>query len=123
MSKLYAKVAGAVLVLIGVVGLLAGEGYLFGVLNIDLFEDLFHLTTGTLLLYAGFGGGARLARDMVGILSLTYLLYGAVGFVYSPLLGLLPDPLTLLDNVFHLAVGAVGVASVALSRREEARKA
>lgn len=116
MVRLFAKVAGAVLVLFGLVGLVVGESYLFGILNVDLFEDLLHLFTGALLLYGGFGGrGAAFARDVVGVLSLTYLLYGSVGLVYSPLVGFLPNPLTLADNLFHLFLGAAGVGSVALS--------
>ena len=117
MVKLYARVAGAVLALLGLVGLLAGGGYLFGIFNIDLFEDILHLVTGAVLLYAGFMRDARFARDVVGVLSLTYLLYGVVGLIYPRIFGVLPDALTPLDNLFHLAVGVAGVVVIELSRR------
>ena len=39
MVRLYAKVVGVTVILIGVVGLLLGDKSLFGVLNIDLAED------------------------------------------------------------------------------------
>lgn len=104
--------------MLGLVGLLAGEGYLFGIFNVDLFEDVLHLGTGLALLYAGFGSsGEPFTRTAVLVLSLAYLLYALVGLIYSPLLGFLPDALTLVDNLFHLALGIAGVAIVELSRR------
>jgi len=54
MVRLYAKVVGVSVILIGVVGLLLGDKSLLGVLNIDLAEDGIHLLTGGLLAYAGF---------------------------------------------------------------------
>ena len=123
MISLFAKISGVLLVLLGLVGLLVGEGYLFGVFNVDLFEDVLHLLTGAGFLYAGFGGrDAAFSRTAVGILSLSYLLYAVVGLLYSPLLGFLPDALTLVDNLFHLFIGAVGLAIVEFSRRSRTSK-
>jgi len=49
MIRLYAKVTGVTIILIGVGGLLLGDKSLLGVLNIDLAEDGIHLLTGGLL--------------------------------------------------------------------------
>lgn len=54
MARLYAKVVGASVVLIGVAGPFLGDRSLAGVLNIDLAEDVIHLGSGFVLLYAGF---------------------------------------------------------------------
>ncbi len=67
MTRQYAKVAGVVIVLIGVVGLIAGERSLGGVLNIDIAEDIIHLVTGGLMAYVGFSTrDADLLRKVVG---------------------------------------------------------
>jgi len=42
-ARLYAKVVGVTIVLIGIGGVLLGEKSLFGVLNIDIAEDAVHL--------------------------------------------------------------------------------
>ena len=65
--RLYAKVVGASVILIGLVGLVLGDKSLFGVLNIDIAEDVIHLLTGGLLLYAGFARDLRVpVRSSVG---------------------------------------------------------
>lgn len=123
MVGLFAKISGVLLVLLGLVGLLVGEGYLFGVFNVDLFEDVLHLLTGAMFLYAGFGGrDSSFVNTMVGILSLGYLLYALVGLLYSPLLGFLPDALTLVDNLFHLSIGVAGLVLVEFFKRGRTSK-
>ena len=67
MARTYAGVVGVVIILIGVVGLLAGEQPLLGLVNIDIVEDLVHLLTGGLLAYVSFGQRDEgLARNVVG---------------------------------------------------------
>lgn len=46
MVKTYAVVLGAVLVLLGIGGLLLGDGVLLGLLNVDVLEDLVHVVSG-----------------------------------------------------------------------------
>jgi len=45
MVRLYAKIVGLSVVLIGVVGLLVGNDSILGVLNVDRAEDGIHLLT------------------------------------------------------------------------------
>ena len=54
--RTYAKVAGVLIVLIGVGGLVLGEKSLLNVLNIDIAEDIVHLLTGGLMAAVGFRG-------------------------------------------------------------------
>ena len=107
----YAVVVGAVIVLLGIAGLLLGEQALFGVLNIDLAEDLIHLVTGGLMLYVGLAHrGNALARNVVGGLGVVYLLVGLLGFVVPDLFGLLPHRYSVVDNLLHLTLGVLGIA-------------
>jgi len=109
-ARTYAKVVGVVIVLIGVGGLLLGEDPLFGVLNIDIPEDVIHLVTGGLMAAVGFRGSDRAVRSVVGGLGVVYLLVGVLGFVVPDLFGLLQhDYETVLDNLIHLTLGVLGI--------------
>ena len=117
MARTYAGVVGVVVILIGVVGLIAGEEPLLGLVNIDIVEDLVHLLTGGLLAYVGFGQRDEgLARNVVGGLGVVYLLVGVLGFAIPMLFGLLPHGYSVVDNVIHLALGVAGIAVAFLSR-------
>jgi hypothetical protein len=108
--RLYAKVVGASVILIGLVGLVLGEGSLFGVLNIDPAEDAIHLLTGGLLLYAGFARDLRVTRAIVGGIGIAYLVIGLVSFSQPMLFGLVPSGYeVVLDNLIHLTLGVLGI--------------
>ena len=96
--------------LIGIGGLLLGEQSLFGVLNIDVAEDLIHLVTGGLMAAVGFRGSDSAVRTVVGGLGVVYLLVGVLGFFVPDLFGLLPHEYeTVLDNLIHLSLGVLGI--------------
>lgn len=108
--RTYAKVAGVVIVLIGVAGLVLGEKSLGGVLNIDVAEDLIHLLTGGLMAAVGFRGSDSAVRAVVGGLGVVYLLVGVLGIFVPDLFGLLPSEYeTVLDNLIHLTLGVLGI--------------
>jgi len=108
--RLYAKVVGVTIVLIGIGGVLLGEKSLFGVLNIDIAEDAIHLITGGLMAAVGFRGSDSAVRSVVGGLGVVYLLVGVLGFVVPDLFGLLPHEYkTVLDNLIHLSLGVLGI--------------
>jgi len=109
-ARQYARIVGLTIVLIGVGGVLLGEKSLFGVLNIDIAEDIIHLVTGGLMAAVGFRGSDRAVRSVVGGLGVVYLLVGVLGFVVPDLFGLLPHEYhTVLDNLIHLSLGVLGV--------------
>ena len=113
----YAQILGIVLILIGVLGLLLGDGLLLGILNIDVVEDIVHILTGGLLAYVGFGRvDAGAARSVVLALGVVYLLVGILGFIVPMLFGLIPTGYTIFDNLLHLALGVLRLV-VALSGR------
>jgi hypothetical protein len=105
-----------VLLLTGLLGLVLGEQLFLGILNIDILEDVVHLATGGMLVYAGLARDAGLARTLVGALGVVYLVVGILGFVVPMMFGLLPDGYTIFDNLLHLALGIAGIA-VALASR------
>ena len=110
-ARLYAKVVGVTIVLIGIGGVLLGEESLFGVLNIDIAEDVVHLVTGTLMAGVGFRGSDSAVRSVVGGLGVVYLLVGVLGFFVPDMFGLLPHEYkTVLDNLIHLSLGVLGMA-------------
>jgi len=118
MAKLYAQAVGVTVVLLGVLGLVLGDRLLFDAVNIDLFEDIVHLVSGGALAYVGFARvDERTASGVVGAVGAVYLLYGILGFFTENLFGLLPSGLTVVDNILHLAIGALGLMAAAASRR------
>ena len=111
MIRLYAKVVGVTVILIGVVGLVLGDKSLLGVLNIDLAEDGIHLLTGGLLAYAGFAiRDLKVVRAIVGGIGIAYLVVGIVAFAEPMFFGLIPSGYeTVLDNLIHLTLGVLGI--------------
>ncbi len=109
-ARLYAKVVGVTIVLIGVGGVLLGEKSLLGVLNIDIAEDAIHLLTGGLMAVVGYRGSDKAVRSVVGGLGVVYLLVGVLGIFVPDLFGLLPHEYhTVLDNLIHLLLGVLGI--------------
>ena len=116
MVRIFATLVGTVLLLLGLLGLLLGDELLLGLVNIDVMEDLVHLASGALLLYAGVQRNAGVARSTVGAVSLVYLLVGVLGFVVPYLFGLLPHGYSIIDNAIHLILGILGLLVYANSR-------
>ena len=117
MLRRYAQILGVLLVLVGLIGLLLGERSWFGVLNVDVLEDIVHLLTGGLLAFVGFSErGGEYARGVVGGLGVVYLLVGVLGFFVPTLFGLLPHGYSVLDNLLHLALGIASLAVVYYSQ-------
>ena len=117
-ARVYAQIVGVVLLLLGVLGLLLGDGLLLGLVNIGIVEDIIHLITGGLLAYVGFGQRDEgVARSVVTALSVIYLLVGLLGFVVPDMLGLLQHGYTVGDNLIHLALGILGLVAVFASGR------
>jgi hypothetical protein len=111
MVQVYAKWMGLGIVLLGVLGLIYGEGLLLGLVNIDVVEDIVHLLTGGLMAYAGFANrDLASVKAIVGGVGVAYLSVGVLGFITPTLFGLLPHGYSIVDNILHLALGAIGIA-------------
>ncbi|MBA3431383.1 MAG: DUF4383 domain-containing protein [Actinobacteria bacterium] len=113
-ARMYAKVVGVIVLLVGVVGLVVGdpEDGLLGLFNVDLAEDIVHLATGGLLAYVGFSGTNEAVKTVVTVLGVVYLLVGLIGFFSPELFGLIPNEYNVADNILHLALGALALLAV-----------
>ena len=113
-ARMYAKVVGIVVLLVGIVGLFAGnpEDGLLGLFNIDIVEDIIHLGSGGLLTYVGFKGTDGAVRSVVMALGVIYLIVGVLGFVVPELFGLIPNEYNVADNILHLVLGALALFTV-----------
>jgi hypothetical protein len=102
--------SGILFLLLGLGGLLLGEGHLGGILNIDLTEDIVHLLSAALLLYAAFGQrDAGITRTIMGVLGVLYLGVAVLGMLDARLFGLVPNGLTMWDHVVHFIFGILFV--------------
>ena len=116
MARLYARLVGPTVLLIGVVGLLLGNDPVGGALNIDLLEDFIHLSSGGLLTYLGFASVSdHVVRAIVGGLGVVYLAVGILGFAIPDVFGLIPHEYSGLDNAIHLVLGILGIGAAAVS--------
>ena len=113
MARLYAKVVGVTVLLVGIVGLIIGDPKdgLLGLFNVDIVEDIIHLGTGGLLTYVGFAGNAGLVKNVVLGLGVVYLAVGLIGFAVPELFGLIPHEYNIADNILHLALGVLGIGA------------
>jgi hypothetical protein len=123
-ARMYAQILGVVLLLVGVLGLILGDGLLLGILNIDVVEDIVHILTGGILAYVGFGqADLGLTRNVVGALGVIYLLVGVIGFILPMLFGLIPSGYTVFDDLLHLVLGVLSlVIAFGLSGGRQARR-
>lgn len=119
--RAYGKIIGIALLLLGLAGLALGD-QLIGLLNIELFEDIVHLAIGAVLAFIGFGlRDNAMAKTLATVIGASLLLVGVVGFISPGLFGLLPKVgYTWLDNVVHLALGALGVYVGMMGSRDTA---
>jgi hypothetical protein len=124
-ARLYAKIVGVVVILVGVVGLIMGdpEEGLLGLFNVDIVEDIIHLATGGLLAYVGFAGTNSAVKSVVTALGVVYLLVGVIGFIFPELFGLIPHEYSLADNILHLTLGALALFAVLGNTAKESNTA
>jgi hypothetical protein len=124
--KTYATILGWTFVVVAVAGFfLTGFGDFFGVdgetlilFGVNPAHNVIHLILGVTYLIGARASEAG-ARAVVLVLSSAYLLVGVLGLL------LMDTSANILainqaDNILHLAVGALGVALVALTGRKAA---
>ena len=125
MARLYAKVVGVTVLLVGIAGVIIGdpEDGLLGLFNVDIVEDIIHLGTGGLLTYVGFAGNEGLVKNVVLGLGVVYLAVGLISFAVPELFGLIPNDYDLADNVLHLALGVLGIVAAMAGTKDPQRPA
>ena len=109
MARLYCRIAGVILLILGVLGLLQFQ--IPGVLTFnEPGEIALHLILGALSCFAGFSGGTYggFATTYAKVFGIVYLALGALGFIYADIL----PGLIHLDtgcNFVHLVLGLWGI--------------
>jgi hypothetical protein len=120
-ARLYAKIVGVTVLLVGIVGVILGDPKepFLGLFNIDIVEDIIHLATGGLLTYVGFKGTNAMVKSVVTVLGVVYLLVGILSFFIPELFGLIPHEYGLPDNILHLVLGALALFTVSGNASKE----
>lgn len=111
MVNAYAKVAGLVLFLVGVLGgipLFTPDDYLFGIFLVDPFHNLFHVLSGLILLAVGFSGNWATSRRVVLSFAAIYGFLTVLGFL-APEGIVLGMPMNMADNVLHLTITSMSL--------------
>ena len=131
-ARLYCLLAGAVLVMAGIIGFFYESSFAtgdsirsedaFGVLSVNGWHNLLHISIGALLLIAA-GSAARAAALFVGVLYIVLCVLGfiatsdnGIGFIaeHDTLIKLVP--VNNEDNVLNLVLGITGVIAAYASR-------
>jgi hypothetical protein len=101
MLKNFARIAGIVFLLVGILGFLSEN--LLGLFHLSAVHNSIHLAFGIWGLLASIGdSGSRVFAKTVGVV---YLLLGLVGFFVPGLFGLMHVGLS--ENILHLMIGII----------------
>lgn len=114
-NALVAKILGAVLVVVGILGFIpalvgaGGTGTLI-MFGVNPLHNVIHLATGAILLAVGFmadGKNARMTNQVIGVVYLLVAILGFAGILVPDLLNTTADTVMHADNVLHLLLGIV----------------
>lgn len=112
MLKVFAIVAGLLMVFIGALGFdpqaVPDGEHLFGIFRINTLHNIIYIAAGAISLLCGFvsEAAARLFFQSSGFI---YALWALLGFYYmdEPILGLLAN--NMADNILHIILAAVAL--------------
>jgi hypothetical protein len=118
-ARLYAGVVGATLVIAGIIGFFYSASFgspgevdaVFGIFDVNAWQNLVHIGTGLLGL-AAFSAGAYASRTYAIGIGLVYIVVAVWGFVIGDgesVLGFVP--ISTEDNVLHALIGVGGLAA------------
>jgi Domain of unknown function (DUF4383) len=118
-ARLYAGVAGATLVVAGIIGFFYSSSFgspgevdaIFGILDVNGWQNVLHILTGAVGLLA-FSAGVYAARQYALALGVVYLVVAVWGFIVGDgdqILGIIP--VNTGDNVLHLLLGLAGLGA------------
>jgi hypothetical protein len=108
LAKIYVVTSGAILLVVGVVGFFRRE--MFN-LTFPPAHNVFHLVSGVIALWAGFGKSADGPRRFGLIFGAIYTLVAIAGFAGMRDLGPIQLDLNTHFNFIHLGVGLLSLAA------------
>ena len=112
MTKVFARTAGWLALLLGVLGFFVTD--LLGLIHFDTTHNVVHLVIGILGIAAA--RNANWAKLYAQILGAIYLLLGILGFFLPELVGI---HLEVVENLVHILLGAWGLYA-AFGEKEKA---
>ena len=111
-NKMVAMIAGAVLVLVGLLGFVNDP--ILGIFEVNMIHNVVHLLSGAVLLGAAFMNNGANARITLLVLGVVYAIVAILGFVAPSVTNsLLADDTTasmMADNVLHVLLAIVFIA-------------
>ena len=118
-ARLYAGLVGVTLVIVGIIGFFysasfgspGNVGAVFGLLDVNGWDNVVHILTGALGLLA-FSAGVHAARQYALALGVAYLVVAIWGFIVGDggqILSIIP--VNTEDDVLHLLLGLAGIAA------------
>lgn len=109
MVKLYARMTGLILLIVGIMGFLTDD--LMGLIQFDSVHNMLHLLIAAVALYIGFGTeDPWLSHLFAEVMGFVYVLLGLVGFISPTFFNLLgPFHLEPVENLLHLVLGLWGI--------------
>lgn len=111
MISLIAKVFGAVLLLVGVLGFipaLTPDGHLLGIFHVNAVHNVIHILTGVAALLAGLTSEVY-SKLYFKVFGVVYALVTVLGFVYGndPILGIIAS--NTADTLLHVAISGLAL--------------
>jgi hypothetical protein len=110
---------GIVVALLGLLGIVSGDGRIAGEMNIDFMLDIARIGLGVLLIYGGLRSD-DMSRTALSVFGVAYLGMFILGLVSPILFGLLPAGLGMIDQILHIGGGIVGIYFGMLTTRDKA---
>lgn len=110
MLKSISFVFGAILLLVGILGLIPGlttDGMLLGIFMIDMLHTIIHLLSGAIIIIAVLNSetAVTMALKIFGII---YALIAIIGFVQgNTILGIIG--INFADNILHVVVALIAL--------------
>lgn len=102
-NDIYAIILGAVLLIVGVLGLFTTS--ILGIFSVNILQSILHIIAGSLIYFGNKGGGKK-ANQILGIIALI------VGLLWFVVPGLLTAIFNINANIsyLHLVIGVVSLA-------------
>lgn len=122
-NKMVAMIAGAVLLLVGILGFVMNP--ILGIFHVNLLHNLVHLLSGAVLLAVAFMNNGANARMTLLVLGVVYAIVAILGFVAVDVTeGLLTEGGSanlMPDNILHLLLAVVFIAVPLLVKEDTVR--
>jgi hypothetical protein len=124
-NKMVAMIAGAVLLLVGILGFVMSAP-LLGIFDVNMLHNIIHLLSGVVLLAVAFINNGANARMTLLVLGVVYAIVTILGFVAPGLTeSLIADNVTttslMPDNILHALLAIVFIAVPLLVKEDTVR--